>query len=218
MKKQLTAILLGAAFSVIGANANVTFSGTSLTSSVGSGNPLSLTAGQVGIYINNDNATNWLSFNGTGKISSGLSLFNSATFTPVGTSDSYTYLGNASVTGTSTLALSGGAFSPLTFTGNVGQGDQWGVIVFNTSTTTTQAGDTYNVWRASDWTMPVDGSTLTFSTAPSAGSSIQRITASSYLVASGTVVGAVPEPSTYALLAVGAVGLLLSFRRRKVQA
>lgn len=30
--------------------------------------------------------------------------------------------------------------------------------------------------------------------------------------------GAVPEPSTYALLAVGAVGLLLSFRRRKVQA
>lgn len=29
---------------------------------------------------------------------------------------------------------------------------------------------------------------------------------------------AVPEPSTYALLAVGAVGLFLSFRRRKVQA
>jgi len=31
-------------------------------------------------------------------------------------------------------------------------------------------------------------------------------------------VTAVPEPSTYALLAVGAVGLFLSFRRRKVQA
>jgi len=31
-------------------------------------------------------------------------------------------------------------------------------------------------------------------------------------------VQAVPEPSTYALLAVGAVGLFLSFRRRKVQA
>jgi hypothetical protein len=29
---------------------------------------------------------------------------------------------------------------------------------------------------------------------------------------------AVPEPSTYALMAVGAVGLFLSFRRRKVQA
>ena len=29
---------------------------------------------------------------------------------------------------------------------------------------------------------------------------------------------AVPEPSTYALLAIGAVGLFLSFRRRKVQA
>ena len=29
---------------------------------------------------------------------------------------------------------------------------------------------------------------------------------------------AVPEPSTYALMAIGALGLLLSFRRRKVQA
>ena len=29
---------------------------------------------------------------------------------------------------------------------------------------------------------------------------------------------AVPEPSTYALTAVGALGFLLSFRRRKVQA
>ena len=33
-----------------------------------------------------------------------------------------------------------------------------------------------------------------------------------------TSLSAVPEPSTYALLAVGAVGLFLSFRRRKVQA
>jgi hypothetical protein len=31
-------------------------------------------------------------------------------------------------------------------------------------------------------------------------------------------VSVVPEPSTYALLAIGAVGLFLSFRRRKVQA
>ena len=31
-------------------------------------------------------------------------------------------------------------------------------------------------------------------------------------------VTAVPEPSTYALLAIGALGLFLSFRRRKVQA
>ncbi len=33
-----------------------------------------------------------------------------------------------------------------------------------------------------------------------------------------TSLAAVPEPSTYALMAVGAVGLFLSFRRRKVQA
>ena len=45
-----------------------------------------------------------------------------------------------------------------------------------------------------------------------AGSTISSMTVSNLNYA------AVPEPSTYALLAVGAVGLLLSFRRRKVQA
>ena len=45
-----------------------------------------------------------------------------------------------------------------------------------------------------------------------AGSTISSMTVSNLNYA------AVPEPSTYALLAVGAVGLFLSFRRRKVQA
>jgi hypothetical protein len=44
------------------------------------------------------------------------------------------------------------------------------------------------------------------------GSAISSMTVSNLNYA------AVPEPSTYALLAVGAVGLFLSFRRRKVQA
>jgi hypothetical protein len=124
-------------------------------------------------------------------------------------------LGNSTkVSGTTTLTVSGGAFSPLTYAGAVGAGDQFGLLVFNSSSTSTTAGDSYNIWRASDWIMPADGSTLSFSSTPVPGSSIQRITTSAFLVGSGTVV---PEPSTYALIALGGLVLFFIARRRKAQ-
>lgn len=210
MKKTILSTIVGASLLVAPiSSASVTFSGIGLQSAISGGNPLGLTAGQVGVYVNADSVANWLSFNGTGTIGSGLSLFSSATY---GTS--ITFLGNASVSGTTTLTLSGGAFSPLTYSGGVGAGDEFAVIVFNSSTTTTNPGDTFNVWRANDWVMPVDGSTLTFSATPSTGQ-IQRVNSSSYLVAAGSVV---PEPSTYALMALGGLVLFFMVRRRKIQA
>jgi hypothetical protein len=59
-------------------------------------------------------------------------------------------------------------------------------------------------------------------TANTVVNNLSGFTGGSYSYNAGTpslaLASAVPEPSTYALLAVGAVGLFLSFRRRKVQA
>ena len=72
MKKIILSTIVGASLSFASiASASVTFSGIGLQSAVSGGNPLALTAGQVGVYINADSVANWLSFNGTGTIGSG---------------------------------------------------------------------------------------------------------------------------------------------------
>ncbi len=58
-------------------------------------------------------------------------------------------------------------------------------------------------------------------TANTVVNNLSGFTGGSYNYGGATIsvsLSAVPEPSTYALLAIGALGLLLSFRRRKVQA
>ena len=175
-------------------------------------NPLGFSAGQVGIFINNDNLSLWSGFAGTGKINSGQSLTSSATYTPVGTTDAFTYLANNSVTGTTTFSLSGG-ISSISLTGGVSTGDQYAVIVFNSSTTTTIAGDSYRIFRASDWLMPASGASIGYGLTPNS-TTYQQLRDTSYLIASGTVV---PEPSTYALLAMSGLalgGYVLRRRRR----
>jgi hypothetical protein len=214
MKKTIIAAILSTSLSVASSYAAVSFSATSLGSSISGGNPLSLTAGQTAVYLNMNSSGSWSSFASSEAIASGLSFTAGTIFTPSSTSDQFSVLGSAAVSGTTTLTVSGGAFSPLTYAGAVGVGDQFALLVFNSSTSSTAAGDTYNIWRASDWVMPADGSVLSFANTPVSGESIQRITTSAFLVGSGSVV---PEPSTYALMALGGLVLFFIARRRKAQ-
>ena len=60
--------------------ASVSLIGTALYSS-SSGNPLGLTVGQIGIWLNRDESTTaWDTLFGTGKIASGLSLASDSTY------------------------------------------------------------------------------------------------------------------------------------------
>jgi hypothetical protein len=213
MKKAiiLTAAVVGLA---VGASAQtVSFTGTALVSQSSASNPLNLAAGQVGVFINNDNLSLWSGFNGPEKIGSGLSLTSSATYTPIGTSDSFTFLGSNTVSGTTNFSLSGGIPS-IALTGGVSTTDQYSVVVFNLSTTVTLPGDTYRIFRASDWLIPAGGSSIGYSTTPSAAA-YQQIRTTGFEIATGTVV---PEPSTYALLSLAGIalgGYAVRRRRRK---
>jgi len=216
---KILSIAAAATAMTLSAQASVSFSGTALLSQTT--NPLSLVNGQVGIFINNNNNAAWSSFFGTGTIGNGLSLFSSSTYTPTGTSDSYSFLTNVAVSGSTTLSLSGGFTADLS--GGISTGDQFAVLVFSNSTTTTIAGDTFRIFRgtgadlaAGGWLMPADAAAIGYTTnSANFGSSVQQIRNTSFLIGSGTVV--VPEPSTYALLAMSAVaiaGYVVRRRRR----
>jgi hypothetical protein len=211
MKKALFSILSTVALSIGAFAQTVSFTGTALVSQSSAGNPLNLSAGQIGVFINNDDLSSWLGFNGSQTIGAGLSLLSSATYTPVGTTDSFTFLGSNAVSGTSNFSLSGGIPS-IALTGGVSTGDQYAVIVFNQSATLTLAGDTFRVFRASDWLIPSGGSSIGYSTTPSAAA-YQQIRTDDFVIASGTVV---PEPSTYALLSLAGLALGgYALRRRR---
>ena len=211
MKKTLILLVCSICLAT-GSKAAVSFGGSALVST---NNPLNLQAGQIGIFLNNDSLTTWSSLIGTGTINFGLSLFSNATYTPIlAPSETYTVMGSNTVTGTTTRSLSGGITS-LNLSGGISTGDQYAVLVFSNSTTTTIAGDTFRIWRASDWLIPADGAGITYATAPGAGQ-YQQIRTTSFLVGEGTV--AVPEPSTYALLAMSGIGLAGYMIRRRRRA
>jgi hypothetical protein len=191
----------------------VSLTGTALLNN--SGTSLSapgLSVGQVGIYLNNDNNVNWSQFSGA-QIGSGLSLFSSATFVPIGSpSSSFSFLGNRTAGGSSSpnIGTSGVTWN---LGGGISTGDQFAILVFASSTSTTIAGDTYSIWRSSDWLQPgANGDTIGFAATPGVGQ-VQQINTGGPLV-TGSVV---PEPSTYALIALGGLVFFFIARRRKAQ-
>jgi len=209
MKKTiLTAI---AVFSIMLQNlpAAVTFTGTAINS--GSSNILNLTTGQLGVYIVKDQAaTNWNTLFGTGKINFGLTVLDDATYD----ASLFTVMSSKSVTGTTTKVVSAPG-SNIALANGISTGDEFAFLLFNTSTTTTTAGDTFSIYRASDWLIPADATSFGFSATPSAGASYQTLNAASYLIGTGTVVAAIPEPSSASLLALGVAGLVALRARRK---
>jgi hypothetical protein len=191
--------------------ASVTFTGTALVSTSSSGNPLGLVNGQVGVWLNKDDSvTSWNSLLTNSAINLGQVLNTSATYN----NDLFTVMGTTIVTGSSTYSLSGG-IADLNQLDGISPGDEFAVMIFNTSTVSsgTLGGDAYKLWRATDWLIPSDGATISYSTTPEAGAKYQQLRTADYLIGSGSV--AIPEPSSASLLALGVAGLVALRARRK---
>lgn len=186
MKKTLSAVIL-ATLLAQASQAAVSFGGTALLNAPG------LTAGDVGVLLNDDNGVGFSAL--AGNIQAGLSLTDSSTYT--GSWGTFSVLGSntaASVFGSTSLA--GGATFSLA--GGIATGDSFGYVVFSGSTTTTLAGDPVSIWTAPNWLIPADGATLTWP------ANFSQITSTSSPEVSTAVV---PEPSTYALLSLAGLAL-----------
>ena len=210
MKKTILTVLVAFGCLLHNLPASVTLTGTALSSSTAAtpSNPLSLTSGQIAIWLNKDDvSTAWSTLFGAGAIGSGLSLTADSTYN----ASLFTVMGSVTASGTTTRVVSGG-ITNLNLANGITSGDQYAVLVFATSSTTTVAGDTFNIWRASDWLIPSDGSSVNYSSTPLPGGPYQQIKDASYLLGSGSVI---PEPSSASLLALGVAGLVALRVRRK---
>jgi len=208
MKKPILTAIVVLSFMLQNLPAAVTFTGTSINS--GPSNLLNLTTGQLGVYIVKDQAaTNWNTLFGTGKINFGLTVIDDATYD----ASLFTIMSSKSVSGTTTKVVSAPG-SNIALANGISTGDEFAFLLFNTSTTTTIAGDTFSIYRASDWLIPADATSFGFSASPTAGASYQTLNATSYLIGTGTV-AAIPEPSSASLLALGVAGLVALRARRK---
>lgn len=166
-------------------------SGTSLNNATG------LNSGDTAVYIISNDGT---SFDTLTLLDNGLSLTDTATYGSsfsVFTNSTTNVVQNVS----GDLLLGSGVGTDLG-TDGINTGDAFGIIVFDSSSTNTIDGDTFNVYTNAGWTVGNDGvfdfpdDYSTFSGAPTA---------------SGTVV---PEPSAFALLA-GCFGLAWVMVRRR---
>ena len=215
MKKTI-AILGIIATSIIPSQAAFNLSGTSMLNAPG------LTAGNVGVLVNLDSGTDWSNIS---QFSAGTSFASPGTLSINGTS--FTILGNGNATSSFGSVSLGLSLSGLSYSGGFGAGDQFAILLFPniSQVSNPTAGTAMSLWRATSggglpgvtgWTWPTSEPTgaIGFATSPSSGFPFTQLGSGSSATSSFNVV---PEPSTYALLAVGAVGLLLSFRRRKVQ-
>ena len=208
MKKTILTAIVVFSFMLQNLPAAVTFTGTAINS--GASNLLNLTTGQLGVYIVKDqSAASWNTLFGTGKLNFDLSVLADSTYD----ASLFTVMSSKSVTGTTTKVVTSPGAN-INLLNGISTGDEFAFLLFNTSTTTTVAGDTFNIYRANDWLIPADASSIGFSATPSAGASYQTINATSYLIGTGTVV-AIPEPSSASLLALGIAGLVALRVRRK---
>lgn len=172
-------------------NGAVTLSGTSLLNVTG------VSGGDFAAYVVSLDGTPISAANFSFAI--GADLTSSATygssFALIATRSAQNVFGNISVSSGINFDLTGG----------IDTGDSFGILTFDTSTTTALSGDTFRVWTAANWDVPTDGQTESFD---SELIQLNSVSASSI----GTVV---PEPSAFAFIA-GALGLMtVALRRRR---
>jgi hypothetical protein len=183
---KIKSLIAGLLLSAVAAHASVTISGTSLLNSAISGS-------SIGVYVASDSGSFTESL--MNDLVSGISLTQG------------TAIGNYTILGTGNVGAAGpfGALvAGVTFDlgGNVAAGNEIGVLVFDTSTTSTIGGDAYGIYTDA-WFVAADGSNLPLT---STGAPFQGAA-----VGSSTVV---PEPSSYALLGgLLALGCVMLRRR-----
>jgi len=185
---KIKSLITGLLLSAVAANASVTLSGTSLFSDAVTGNA-------TGVYV--------VSSSGSFTESLMNDLVSGISFTQGTSIGDYTVIGigsiNAAGPSASALDTSGGINYNLT--GNIAQGNEIGVLVFNTSTTSTIGGDAYDIYT-NDWFVPADGANGSLT----GGGPFQGAAFGSSTV--------VPEPSSYALLGgLLALGFVMLRRR-----
>jgi hypothetical protein len=185
MKKILT--LTALAFSLaVSAEASLLFSNNAITGLLAGDD------GKVGSYI--------VSKDGSAlptSLSVGLSLTDSATY-----GASFEFISTNNVADFFGYNLASGG--TVNYGDGVDAGDLFGIILFDASTATTLAGDTYRIYTDASWVLPADPSgALSF------GSDFAAVSAPT---GSGSVV---PEASTYAALSgLLALGYVMVRRRR----
>lgn len=199
--------------SAVVAQATVTFNGTALVKVP------NISTGDVAYFIIDE--TN-AGFGNLGSINPNTSLFEAgtiyegATFTIGGDSfgTAFTIVGTKTATGTTTVSVNS-TFTNVPLGNGVDSGDKFALIVFETSTTTGVAGDTYRIFTDPTWVVPSDGFTVSFSNTTAGSFAQLGTTASPAFMKTIAATSAVPEPSSFAALAGFAVlGLAASRRRR----
>ncbi|MFM8888100.1 MAG: PEP-CTERM sorting domain-containing protein [Chthoniobacterales bacterium] len=203
------------------AHAAISFSGTAMQSTF----PTNYIANTnyVGVLLNLDSGTDWSALNsvapGTAFTIGSQLTINATTFTVFGRNNA-----------TSLRSMPGNA-SNFSFTGGMSANDQFAILIFPTlaEANSVSAGTGLSLWRSSNWLLPANdtsGSTFNFatngtyttvlnSTIPSPSNFPQNGVPSTSLTG-GTTFQVVPEPSTYALLALSGLALGgYAMRRRR---
>jgi hypothetical protein len=183
---KIKSLISGLLLSAVAAHASVTISGTSIFNADLNGNT-------TGVYI----ASNSGSF--TESLMN--DLVADISFTQGTSIGDYTVLGTGSIgaAGPFSALVAGVTFD---LGGSIAAGNEIGVLVFESSVTSTIGGDSYDIYT-NDWVVAADGSnlSLTGTGAPFQGAAF----------GSSTVV---PEPSSYALLGgLLALGCVMLRRR-----